>query len=134
MNFFIADVQEGFGAFVAFYLADLKWSQETIGLMLTVGNAVSAVSLIPGGALADALRRKRLLVAAGIIMIAAAALILDPGAAPDVSIRARCGTPARDDRGHHGRAWQLCRNQYHFPRRGGSRASGPCRARIHTRG
>ena len=24
MNFFIADVQEGFGAFIAFYLADLK--------------------------------------------------------------------------------------------------------------
>jgi MFS family permease len=34
------------------------------------------VSLIPGGALADAVRRKRILVAAGIIMIAAAALIL----------------------------------------------------------
>jgi MFS family permease len=76
MNFFIADVQEAFGAFVAFYLADLKWSQESVGLMLTVGKAASAASLIPGGALADALRRKRALVAAGIIMIALAALIL----------------------------------------------------------
>jgi MFS family permease len=76
MNFFIADVQEGFGAFVAFYLADLKWSQETIGLMLTVGKAAGALSLIPGGALADTVRRKRLLIAAGIIMIAIAALIL----------------------------------------------------------
>src|SRR5215471_13480384 len=35
MNFFIADVQEAFGAFIAFYLADLKWSQESVGLMLT---------------------------------------------------------------------------------------------------
>lgn len=75
MNFFIADVQEGFGAFVAFYLADLKWSQESIGLMLTIGRIASAASLIPGGALADAVRQKRILVAAGIIMIAAAALI-----------------------------------------------------------
>src|SRR5579871_723947 len=67
MNFFIADVQEGFGAFVAFYLADLKWSQGAIGLVLTVGQAVSALSLIPGGALADAIRQKRSLVAIGII-------------------------------------------------------------------
>jgi predicted MFS family arabinose efflux permease len=76
MNFFIADVQEGFGAFVAFYLADLKWSQETIGLMLTIGRAASAVSLIPGGALTDAIRRKRTLVVVGMLMIVAAALIL----------------------------------------------------------
>jgi MFS family permease len=76
MNFFIADVQEGFGAFVAFYLADLKWSQEAIGLALAIGKAASAVSLIPGGALADAVRRKRLLVAAGIVMIVLAAFIL----------------------------------------------------------
>lgn len=76
MNFFIADVQEGFGAFVAFYLADLRWSQETVGLMLTLGKAASALSLIPGGALTDAVRWKRTLVAVAIIMIVAAALIL----------------------------------------------------------
>ena len=76
MNFFIADVQEGFGAFVAFYLADLKWSQESVGLVLTIGKAASALCLIPGGALVDVLWRKRTLVAAGVIMIAAAALIL----------------------------------------------------------
>jgi MFS family permease len=44
--------------------------------MLTVGTAAGALSLIPGGALADSVRRKRLLVAAGVIMIAIAALIL----------------------------------------------------------
>jgi|SRR5579871_302725 len=76
MNFFIADVQEGFGAFVAFYLADLKWSQGAIGEMLTIGRAASALSLIPGGALTDAVRWKRALIAAGIVAIAAAALIL----------------------------------------------------------
>jgi MFS family permease len=76
MNFFIADVQEGFGAFVAFYLASLKWSQESVGLMLTIGRIASAVALVPGGVLTDAVRSKRMLVAAGIIMIGAAALIL----------------------------------------------------------
>ncbi|MDE2068868.1 MAG: MFS transporter [Bradyrhizobium sp.] len=76
MNFFISDVQEGFGAFVAFYLADQKWSQGSIGEMLTIGRVASALSLIPGGALTDVVRSKRALIAVGIIMIAGAALIL----------------------------------------------------------
>jgi MFS family permease len=75
-NFFIADVQEGFGAFIAFYLSSLGWMQASIGLVLTIGRAASALSLIPGGALVDAVRWKRALVAAGIVMIGAAALIL----------------------------------------------------------
>lgn len=75
MNFFIADVQEGFGAFIAFYLANLNWSAASIGLMLTIGRISSAVALIPGGALTDAVRWKRALVATGIVMIAASALI-----------------------------------------------------------
>ena len=32
MNFFVADVQTGFGAFVAFYLAQLGWSKADVGL------------------------------------------------------------------------------------------------------
>jgi len=34
MNFFIADVQTGFGTFVAFYLARLSWSQQTTRLVI----------------------------------------------------------------------------------------------------
>ena len=30
MNFFTADVQTGFGAFVSLYLAELQWSQESV--------------------------------------------------------------------------------------------------------
>jgi hypothetical protein len=37
MNFFLADVQTGFGAFVAFYLADLGWPKDKVGLALTAG-------------------------------------------------------------------------------------------------
>src|SRR5262249_55412349 len=36
MNFFLADVQTAFGAFVAFYLADLGWSKGQVGLGVTV--------------------------------------------------------------------------------------------------
>jgi MFS family permease len=75
-NFFIADVQTGFGTFVAFYLAHLGWSERSVGLTLTVGGLAGVLSQIPGGALADAVTWKRGLVAIGIIMIGASALIL----------------------------------------------------------
>ncbi|MGC1587006.1 MAG: MFS transporter [Rhodomicrobium sp.] len=75
MNFFLADVQTGFGTFVAFYLAGLGWSQESVGEALTAGRLSGALALLPGGALADKTRWKRALAAAGILMIAGAALI-----------------------------------------------------------
>ena len=75
-NFFIADVQVGFGAFVAFYLAGLGWSQASVGLALGAGSLAGVLGQLPGGALADAVRWKRGLVAAGIVMICTAALIL----------------------------------------------------------
>jgi MFS family permease len=76
MNFFIADVQTGFGTYVAFYLAQNGWSESDTGLALTVGGLAGVLSQIPGGALCDALNWKRGLVAVGIIAIGAAALIL----------------------------------------------------------
>jgi MFS family permease len=76
MNFFLADVQTGFGTFVAFYLAELGWSQGTIGVALAAGGIAGMLSQIPGGALADAVTWKRGLAALGIVMTGAAALIL----------------------------------------------------------
>src|SRR5438105_3043285 len=76
MNFFLADVQTGFGSFVAFYLADLGWAKAQVGLALTTGTLAGVVGQIPGGAFTDAFRWKRALAAAGILMIAASALIL----------------------------------------------------------
>ena len=74
-NFFIADVQTGFGTFVAFYLAALGWSQSDVGLALGTGGLAAVLSLVPGGALADAVPWKRGLVALGVVMICTAALI-----------------------------------------------------------
>jgi MFS family permease len=76
LNFFIADVQTGFGSFVAFYLAQLGWSPGRIGIALSVGAVAGLLSQVPGGALADAVTWKRGLAAAGIIMTALAALML----------------------------------------------------------
>jgi MFS family permease len=76
MNFFLADVQTGFGTFVAFYLAHLGWTERNVGLALSLGGIAGVLSQIPGGALADAVKGKRALVAVGITMIGIAALIL----------------------------------------------------------
>jgi MFS family permease len=75
MNFFLADVQTAFGAFVAFYLADLGWSKGQVGLALTVGTLAGVISQIPGGALVDSVRWKRGLAAVGIGMLCLSALI-----------------------------------------------------------
>jgi MFS family permease len=76
MNFFLADVQTGFGAFVAFYLAELGWPKSQVGLALAIGTITGVIAHIPGGALVDALPWKRALAAIGIGMICASALIL----------------------------------------------------------
>jgi len=76
MNFFVADVQTGFGTFVAFYLAHRAWPQSDIGLVLGIGGIAGVLSQVPGGALADAVEWKRGLAALSIVAIGAAALIL----------------------------------------------------------
>jgi MFS family permease len=75
-NFFLADVQVGFGSFLAFYLAELGWSKQDVGLALTVGSVSALVSQLPAGALADRLQWKRALAALGITAILFSALIL----------------------------------------------------------
>jgi len=76
LNFFIADVQTGFGPFVAVYLTARQWTQVEIGFALSLGTITAVVSQIPAGALVDALRGKRAAVAAGIAAIGASALLL----------------------------------------------------------
>jgi MFS family permease len=81
MNFFIADVQTGFGTFVAFYLAESGWSQGQIGVALSAAGIAGMASQIPGGAIADAITWKRGLAAIGILITGGSALLL--GLAPN---------------------------------------------------
>jgi MFS family permease len=76
LNFFLADIQTGFGAFVAFYLADLGWDKGEVGLALSAGTVAGLIAHLPGGAIVDWVPWKRGLAAIGIITIAASALIL----------------------------------------------------------
>src|SRR3981081_632434 len=52
--FFLADVQTGFGPFIAVYLTTQKWTQVEIGLVLSIGGLVGLIGQVPGGAIVDA--------------------------------------------------------------------------------
>jgi MFS family permease len=75
LSFFIADVQTGFGPFVAVYLAFSGWSPGAIGMVLAIGSLADVLSQTPGGALVDAIPAKRLLIGSALGAIAAGALI-----------------------------------------------------------
>jgi len=76
LNFFLADVQTGVGPFLAIYLAGYKWNEESVGLALTVGGIAGILLQTPAGALVDRLRSKRALIAAGVVALAAGALLI----------------------------------------------------------
>jgi len=76
LNFFIANVQTGFGPFIAVYLTAEKWTQVDIGFVLTVSGIVSLVGQVPAGALVDAVRSKHLMATIAISAIAGSALAL----------------------------------------------------------
>ncbi len=75
LNFFVANVQTGFGPFVAVYLTLHHWTGLAIGGMLTLGTIVAMASQLPAGALVDWMGGKRLAAALGIGAVAAAALL-----------------------------------------------------------
>jgi MFS family permease len=72
--FFVADVQTGFGPFVAVYLTTEKWTQVDIGLVLSVSGFVALVGQVPGGALLDWARRERLVAGVAVALISASAI------------------------------------------------------------
>ena len=46
--FFLADVQTGFGPFIAVYLTTQKWTQVEIGFVLSIGGIVGLLGQMPG--------------------------------------------------------------------------------------
>lgn len=76
LNFFVADVQTGFGPFIAVYLATQEWTEVQIGLALSVGTFAAMVSQVPAGALVDATPRKRLAALVALVSLALSALLL----------------------------------------------------------
>jgi predicted MFS family arabinose efflux permease len=72
--FFLADVQTGFGPFVAVYLTTQKWTQAQIGLVLSIGGVVGLLGQMPGGVIVDVARSERLVASFAIATIGISAL------------------------------------------------------------
>jgi MFS family permease len=75
-TFFLADIQTGFGPFVAIYLTTHHWAQFDIGLVLTAGGLVALACQLPGGALVDAARSARLIAGLAVMAVCLSALAL----------------------------------------------------------
>ena len=76
VNLLLAGALSGFGPYVAAFLAEQNWTQRSIGFVLTAGGFAGLLSQLPGGALLDAVRSKRIVIALGAGMVAAGALII----------------------------------------------------------
>jgi predicted MFS family arabinose efflux permease len=72
--FFLADVQTGFGPFIAVYLTTEKWTQGQIGLVLSIAGVVGLLGQMPGGAIIDAAKSERLVAGLAVATIGCVAL------------------------------------------------------------
>lgn len=69
VNFFVADVADGWGPFLGVYLQQQHWTPGQIGLAMTIGGFAGMLATAPLGALVDHIRAKRLLVVVGALAI-----------------------------------------------------------------
>ncbi|WP_439399439.1 MFS transporter [Bradyrhizobium sp. PMVTL-01] len=86
-NFFLADVRDGLGPYLAVYLlTEQRWDEARIGLVMSIATIAGIVAQTPAGALVDATRAKRAVMLVAAIMVTAASLSLPllPGFLPVV--------------------------------------------------
>ena len=67
VNFFLADVRDGLGPYLAIYLLAVRgpqhgWNEATIGLVVTISGIAGLLAQIPAGAFIDRTRSKRAVV------------------------------------------------------------------------
>jgi len=85
LNFFLADVRDGLGPYLAIYLIAVRgpahgWNEATVGAILTIAGIVGLISQTPAGSLIDRAKNKP-----RIVMIAALLVTLSSISLPIVS-------------------------------------------------
>jgi MFS family permease len=76
-NFFLADVRQGLGPYLAIYLlTEQKWDEAHIGVVMSVATIAGILAQTPAGALVDAISAKRLVMAGAALIVMAASLSL----------------------------------------------------------
>lgn len=81
LNFFLADVRDGLGPYLAIYLIavrgpDQGWNEATTGLIMTIAGIAGLIAQTPAGALIDRTNHKRAIVIAGALAVTASCLLL----------------------------------------------------------
>ncbi|MBP0444165.1 MFS transporter [Roseomonas sp. SSH11] len=77
LSFFVSDARYGLGAFLGVYLiTEHGWDPGSIGAALSIGGLTGLFSQAPMGALVDAIRAKRALIAAAVVIVTATCLFI----------------------------------------------------------
>ncbi|WP_342165176.1 MFS transporter [Methylobacterium sp. SD21] len=81
LNFFLADVRDGLGPYLAIYLIavrgpDQGWNEATTGLVMTIAGILGLVMQTPAGAFIDKTNHKRAVVIIAAIAVTASCLVL----------------------------------------------------------
>jgi len=74
-NLFVANIQTGFGPFIAVYLISQRWTQTAIGVALSIGTIAAMASQVPAGALVDAIPNKTRVAAFSVVAFTVCALM-----------------------------------------------------------
>jgi MFS family permease len=77
LNFLLADVRGALGPYLNVFLVTQRhWSQESVGLVTTVAGLLGLLVQTPVGGLIDATHRKRALIVAALVVLAAGAVTI----------------------------------------------------------
>ncbi|EWY40274.1 MFS transporter [Skermanella stibiiresistens SB22] len=77
LNFFLADVRDGLGPYLAIYLLTVQhWDEASIGLVMSIAGIAGIVAQMPAGALVDASRNKRGIVIAAALLVTLGSITL----------------------------------------------------------
>ncbi|MDP1028110.1 MFS transporter [Sphingomonas sp. KR1UV-12] len=81
MNFFLADVRDGLGPYLAIYLVSVRgpthgWNEASAGLVMTIAGIAGLLANAPAGALVDRTHAKRAVLVAAAAAVTLASVIL----------------------------------------------------------
>ena len=77
LSFFVSDARYGLGAYLGVYLmTEHGWDAASIGAALSIGALTGLASQAPLGALVDAVRAKRALIAGAVVLVTATCLVI----------------------------------------------------------
>ena len=81
LNFFLSDVRDGLGPYLAIYLLAVRgpthgWDEATIGTVITVAGIVGLLSQTPAGALIDRVRNRRAIVIVAALLVTVSSVAL----------------------------------------------------------